>query len=205
LERQKVELQTNLGQNKKLIRDLVKDRAAFFVSSETTSEVSEGEESEFDLANVVSSPEQSERIEQLFQKSLEELITKKEELEVNLKETIIKINEITRSREELERELEFEKYGKNELNDLEMKKESTNWRQAELRNKLAEQRQKIRDRKVMSKNSELESQQLKKQFYLVNKPLPKIPSKFKQLGAEIKTKFQESTEKVEVSSQKLTT
>ena len=55
----------------------------------------------------------------------------------------------------------------------------------------------------MSKNSELENQQLEKQFYLITKPLPKIPSKFKQLGAKIKTRFQESAEKVEVSSQKL--
>lgn len=165
MNRQKVELQTSLEQAKKLIRDLVKDRAAFFVPSETTSEVGKGEE--FDLASVVNSLEQSEHIEQLFQNSLEELITKKWELEESLKETIIKIDEMAREKEKGEKLLQIEEYGEKELNDLEMKKESTNWRQAELRNKLAEQRQKIRDRKVMSKNSELESQQLEKQFYLI--------------------------------------
>jgi len=184
---------------------LVKDRAAFFVPNEITSEVGEGEEPEFDLATVINSPEQSERIEHLFQKSLGELITKKEELEASLKETVIKIDEIVRDREKLEIALEIEKYGEGELNDMEMKRESTDWRQAELRNKLAKIKQKIRDRKVMSKNSELENQQLEKQFYLVNKPLPEIPSKFKQLGVKIKTKFQESAEKAEVLSQKLIT
>jgi hypothetical protein len=205
LDGQKVELQISLEQTKKLIRDLVKDRAAFFVSSETTSEVGEGEGYEFDLASVVNSPEQSERIEQLFQKSLEELITKKEELEAGLKETIIKIDEMVRNREKLETALDIEKYGEDKLNDMEMKRESTDWQQAELRNEIAKIKQKTRDRKVMSKNSELENQQLEKQFYLVNKPLPEIPSKFKQLRAEIKTKFRESAERAEVSSQKLIT
>lgn len=203
MNRQKVELQISLEQTKKLIRDLVKDRAAFFVSSETTSEV--GEREEFNLASVFNSPEKSGRIEQLFQKSLEELITKKEELEASLKEIIVEIDEIVGEKEKLEKALDIEECGEDKLNDMEMKRESTNWQQAELRNKIAEIRQKTRDRKVMSKNSELESQQLKKQFYLVNKPLPEIPSKFKQLGTKIKTKFQESAEKVEVSSQKLIT
>src|SRR5436190_20629046 len=57
LEGKKIELQTSLEQTKKLIRDLVKERAALFVSSETTSEVGK-EETKFNLASIVSCPEQ---------------------------------------------------------------------------------------------------------------------------------------------------